>query len=336
MPDIVSGVVGVTVFVTRKIPSTALDTLRDAADVTVWPDPLPPSYQTLRETIADCDGLLCLLTERIDAPLLNAAPNVRVISQMAVGYDNIDVDAATARGIPVGHTPGVLTETTADLTWALLLATARRVLDGVRYVEAGNWRTWDPLGLLGIDVHGATLGIVGLGRIGTAVARRAQGFAMRILYTGPREKPAVAVGVNAHYVDFDTLLAESDIVSLHCPLTPETRHLIDETALARMKPGALLINTARGEVVDQEALLQALREGHLGGAGLDVTNPEPLPADHPLLSQERVVVTPHIGSASVQARTRMAEMAVENLLAGLRGERLPYCVNPEVYKKREK
>lgn len=321
------------VFVTRRIPQSALDRLQAEATVDVWPEPLPPPYEELRRRVADCEGLLCLLTDRIDADLIAAAPRLRVISQMAVGYDNIDVAAATARGIPVGHTPGVLTETTADLTWALLLATARRLLDGVRSIEAGQWRTWDPLGLLGTDVHGATLGIVGLGRIGAAVARRAVGFGMRILYTGPREKPDVAAGVGATYVDFDTLLRESDIVSIHCPLTPETRHLFDARAFARMKPGAILINTARGGIVDHEALLEAVRSGHLGGAGLDVTEPEPLPADHPLMHQERVIVTPHIGSATVRTRTRMANMAVDNLLAGLRGERLPYCVNPEVYTK---
>lgn len=321
------------VFVTRKIPEDALRRLRDAVELTVWPGHLPPLYEQLRDAVGQCDGLLCLLTDRIDAGLLDAGAGLRVVSQMAVGYDNIDVDAATELGIPVGHTPGVLTETTADLTWALLLATARRVLDGVRYIHAGNWQTWDPLGLLGADVYGATLGIVGLGRIGAAVARRARGFDMRVLYTGPREKPAVAAGVDATYVGMDTLLRESDFVSLHCPLTPDTEHLIDANALTQMQDNAVLINTARGGVIDHDALLEALTEDALGGAGLDVTDPEPLPADHPLLSQERVIVTPHIGSASIQARRRMANMAVDNLLAGLRKEQLPYCVNPDVYTK---
>lgn len=317
------------VFVTRQIPEDALRRLGDTVEVTIWPGHLPPPYDQLRDAVSECDGLLCLLTDRIDAGLLDAGDNLRVVSQMAVGYDNIDVDAATERGIPVGHTPGVLTETTADLTWALLLATARRVLDGVRYIRAGNWQTWDPLGLLGADVYGATLGIVGLGRIGAAVARRARGFDMRILYTGPRKKPAVAAGVDAIYVDIETLLRESDFVSLHCPLTPETEHLIDANALAQMQDDAILINTARGGVIDQQALLDALNTNALGGAGLDVTDPEPLPADHPLLAQDRVIVTPHIGSASIQTRNRMANMAVDNLVAGLRGEKLPYCVNPE-------
>ncbi len=319
------------VFVTRPIPQSALGRLRREATVEVWPGPQPPPYQELRRHVAPCDGLLCLLTDRVDAELIASAPRLRVISQMAVGYDNIDVAAATARGIPVGHTPGVLTEATADLTWALILATARRVLDGVRFIEAGRWTTWDPMGLLGLELHGATLGIVGLGRIGAAVARRAAGFGMRLLYTGPREKPAVAAGVGATYADFETLLRESDVVSIHCPLTPATRHLFDARAFALMKPGAILINTARGGIVDHKALLDAVRDGHLGGAGLDVTEPEPLPADHPLMAQERVLITPHIGSATVRTRTRMAEMAVANLLAGLRGEPLPHCVNPEVY-----
>ncbi|MDQ7029145.1 MAG: D-glycerate dehydrogenase [Ardenticatenia bacterium] len=319
------------VFVTRPIPQNALDHLRREATVEVWPGPLPPPYEELRRRVATCDGLLCLLTDRVDATLIASAPKLRVISQMAVGYDNIDVAAATSRGIPVGHTPGVLTEATADLTWALILATARRVVEGMRFIDAGQWQTWDPLGLLGMELHGATLGILGLGRIGAAVARRAVGFGMRLLYTGPREKPDVAAGVGAIYTDVDTLLHESDVVSIHCPLTPATRHLINAHALARMKPGAILVNTARGGIVDHAALLDALRSGHLGGAGLDVTEPEPLPADHPLMGEDRVIITPHIGSATVRTRARMADMAVSNLLAGLRGDPLPHCVNPDVY-----
>jgi glyoxylate reductase len=319
------------VFVTRRVPERPLARLFDAAEVTIWPGRLPPPRADLLWHIADCDGLLCLLTDRIDAELLDAAPRLRVVSQMAVGYENIDVAAATARRIPVGNTPGVLAETTADLAWMLLLAAARRALDGVRYIEAGEWRTWDPLGLLGLDVYGATLGIVGLGSIGAAVARRAAGFRMRVLYSGPREKPEVAASVGAAYVDFATLLRESDFVSIHCPLTPATRHLFDAQSFAAMKPGAVLVNTARGGIVDQQALLDALARGQLGGAGLDVTDPEPLAPNHPLMRQERAIVVPHIGSASVGTRTRMAELAVENLLAGLRGEPLPHCVNPEVY-----
>jgi len=228
---------------------------------------------------------------------------------MAVGYDNINVAAATARRIPVGHTPGVLTESTADLAFALILAAARRLLDGVRFIEQGMWQTWEPFGMLGQDVHGKCLGIVGLGRIGAATARRALGFGMHILYTGPREKPDVAAALGATYVSFDELL----------------------DAFARMKPWAILVNTARGGIVDHEALLAALRTGRVGAAGLDVTEPEPLPPNHPLMQCERIIITPHVGSATVETRRRMGQRAVENLLAGLRGERLPYCVNPEVY-----
>lgn len=319
------------VFVTRRIPDEPLQRLRAAADVTVWPGDLPPPRDALVQHVADCDGLLCMLTDAVDGTLLDAAPRLKVVSQMAVGYENIDVAAATARGIPVGNTPGVLAETTADVAWMLILAAARRALDGVRYIARGEWRTWNPLALLGMDVYGATLGIVGLGAIGAAVARRAQGFNMRVLYTGPRAKTETAAQVGATFVDFPTLLRESDIISIHCPLTPQTRLLFNAEAFTAMKPGALLINTARGGVVDQEALLAAVRSGQLGGAGLDVTSPEPLPPDHPLLHQERVIVVPHIGSASVRTRTRMAALAVDNLLAGLRGARLRHCVNPEVY-----
>nr|WP_290667807.1 D-glycerate dehydrogenase [Ardenticatena sp.] len=319
------------VFITRRLPDDILAPLVEVAEVDVWPDRFPPPYEELRHRTAPCDGLLCMLTDRIDAALMDNAPHLRVISQMAVGYDNIDVAAATARRIPVGHTPGVLTESTADLAFALMLAAARRLLDGVRFIEQGLWQTWEPFGLLGQDVHGKTLGIVGLGRIGAATARRALGFGMRLLYTGPREKPDVAAALGATYVSFDELLAKSDMVSIHCPLTPATYHLFDADAFARMKPGAILVNTARGGIVDHEALLAVIRTGHLGAAGLDVTEPEPLPPDHPLMQCERLILTPHIGSATVETRRRMAQRAIDNLLAGLRGERLPSCVNPEVY-----
>ncbi len=318
------------VFLTRTIPDGPLARLRDAVDLDLWPGDMPPPRADLLRRVADADGLLCLLTDKIDGELLDAAPRLRVVSQMAVGYENIDVAAATARGIPVGNTPGVLTETTADLAWMLILAAARRALDGVRYIEAGQWRTWDPVALLGADVYGATLGLVGLGGIGAAVARRARGFNMRVLYSAPREKPEQAAEVGASYVDFATLLRESDFISIHSPLTPQTRKLFNADAFAQMKPGAILVNTARGGIVDQDALLEAVRSGQLGGAGLDVTDPEPMPVDHPLLRQERVIVVPHIGSSSVRTRTRMADLAVENLLAGLRGERLRHCVNPDV------
>jgi lactate dehydrogenase-like 2-hydroxyacid dehydrogenase len=281
------------------------------------------------EKVTDIDGLYCLLTERIDAELLDAAPKLRVVSNMAVGYNNIDVDACTARGIPVGNTPGVLTDTTADCAFALLMAATRRIVEGADYVRAGRWKTWGPMLLMGQDVHGATLGIVGFGRIGQALARRARGFDMRVLYHDAYVSD-VAPDLDATSVDLDTLLAESDFVSLHVPLTEETHHLIGEEELRRLKPTAVLVNTARGEVVDPDALYQALWDGEIAYAALDVTEPEPIPADHPLLSLSNCIVVPHIASASVATRTKMAVIAAENLLAGLRGELLPHCVNPQV------
>lgn len=317
------------VLVTRRVPQPGIDLLASACRVDLWDSDLPISRDVLLQRIADKDGLYCLLTERIDDELLDAAPRLRVVSQMAVGVDNIDVAACTHRGIPVGNTPGVLTETTADLTWALLLAAARRVVEGVDFVRAGRWLTWSPTALLGQDVHGATLGIIGLGRIGQAVARRARGFDMRVLYHSRQRKPEAEQALDACYVDLDELLAQSDFVSLHVSLTPETHHLIDRTALRTMKPSAVLINTARGGVVDHAALVEALRAGEIACAALDVTEPEPLPADHLLASLPNCIVVPHIASASVATRSRMAVMAAENLLAGLRGEALPNCVNPE-------
>lgn len=315
------------VFLTRHITPHIEAELAEQVDLTVWPKAVPPPHDVLLEEVQICDGLLCLLTDPVDRAVLERNPSLRVVSQMAVGYDNIDIAAATDLGIPVGHTPGVLTETTADLTWALMLAAGRRILDGVRYIENGQWRTWAPLDLLGIDFHQATLGIIGMGRIGQAVARRAEGFGMTVLYSGPSEKPDLSYT----YVTLGELLERSDVVSLHCPLTEATHHLIDQTALAQMKKGAVLINTARGAVVDQDAVLEAVVSGHLGAAGLDVTTPEPLPAHHALMQTERVVVTPHIGSSSLGTRTRMAEIAVANLMAGLEGRRLTHVVNPEVY-----
>jgi lactate dehydrogenase-like 2-hydroxyacid dehydrogenase len=249
---------------------------------------------------------------------------------MAVGYDSIDVFACTRRGIPVGNTPGVLTEATADLTLALLLGTARRLVSAAESIKADRWKTWEPMGHTGPDVYGSTVGLIGVGRIGLAVARRLTGFDVRLLYHNRNPSPE-AEAVGAKYVDLDTLLAESDFVSLHTPLTPATKHLINAERLRKMKPTATLINTARGGVVDQEALIEALREGVIAYAGLDVTTPEPIAADHPLLSLPNATVLPHIGSASLSAREKMATMTAANLLAGVRGERLPHCVNPEVY-----
>jgi lactate dehydrogenase-like 2-hydroxyacid dehydrogenase len=277
--------------------------------------------------------VLTLLTDRVDDAFLDAAgPSLRVVSNYAVGFDNVDVPACTRRGVPVGNTPGALTETTADLAWALLMAAARRVAEGDRYVRAGRWRTWGPQLLLGGDVHGATLGIVGFGRIGQAVARRAAGFGMTVLYWGrSRAEPRMEQELAATWADLDELLGRSDFVTLHVSLNDETRHLIDAAALAQMKPSAVLVNTARGPVVDQVALAAALRDGTIAAAGLDVTDPEPMAPDDPLLELENCLVVPHIASASYATRGRMAEMAAANLLAGLRGERLPNLVNPEVY-----
>jgi glyoxylate reductase len=321
-----------TVFVTRCIPEAGLELLRESCELRLWEGEMPPPREVLEQEMRESDGLLCLLTEAIDAALIARGERLRVISQLAVGVDNIDLGAATARGIPVGHTPGVLTEATADMTFALLMAAARRIPEGVDKVRIGRWLTWEPMGLLGADVWGATLGIVGLGRIGTAVALRAQGFRMRILYYDVERRPDKEAELGVEYADWETLLAAADFVSLHCPLIPATHHLIDEEALQRMKPTAILVNAARGPVVDADALVRALREGWIRGAALDVTDPEPIPADHPLVGLSNCIIVPHIASATVTARERMATMAAENLLAGLRGERLPYCANQEVYR----
>ena len=302
-------------FVTRRLPGTALERLAAAHDVDVWPGELPPSDAELRDHARDAEGLLALLTDRVDAELLDACDRLRAIANYAVGVDNIDLDAARARGIPVGNTPDVLTDATADLAFALLLATARRLAEASADVHGGRWRTWDPGRYLGASVHGATLGIIGMGRIGSAVAARARGFEMKILSTSGRVRDEVA-----------SVLAGSDFVSLHCPLTPATRHLIDADALSRMRSHAILINTARGPIVNQEALAAALHAGQIGGAALDVTDPEPLAADDPLLRAPNLLVVPHIGSATHAARERMADMAVDNLLAALAGEPMPTAV----------
>jgi len=319
------------VFVTRNVPKVGLAMLRQACQVEIWPGEMPIPRDVLLAKVRHVEGLLSLLTERIDDELLDAAPRLKVVSNMAVGYDNIDVAACTARRIPVGNTPDVLTDATADLTFALLMAAARRIPEGVDYVRRGDWHTWHPLEMLGVDVWGATLGIVGLGRIGQAVARRARGFAMRVLYYDTLHRPDLEAELGLEYAEMDNLLAGSDFVSLHCPLLPQTHHLIDAIALRKLKPTAILINAARGPVVDTDALVTALREGWLAAAALDVTDPEPLPADHALVSLPNCIVVPHIGSATVVSRNRMATRAAENLLAGLQGQRLPYCVNPQVY-----
>ncbi len=322
------------VFVTRIIPDKGLEMLREAAEVEVWPEELPPPYEVLLEKVKGLDGLLTLLSDKIDAPLMDAAgASLKVISQMAVGVDNIDIPAATGRGIPIGNTPGVLTETTADLAWALLMAAARRVVEGDKFTRAGRWKTWGPTLLMGTDVHGATLGIVGFGRIGQAVARRAAGFGMRIMYNNVQDcpEPDPPIPAPVECVDLNDLLRESDFVTLHAPLSRQTYHMLGDEQFNRMKPGAILINTARGPIVDQAALYRALASGQIAYAALDVTDPEPVPMDSPLLTLDNIIIVPHIASASIQTRTKMATMAAANLIAGLRGERLPNCANPQVY-----
>ena len=306
------------VFVTRELPGEALDRLRSEHEVDVWEGELPPSREQLAERAARAEGLLTLLTDRVDAELLDRLPDLRAVANFAVGTDNIDLAECGRRGIAVGNTPGVLTEATADLTFALILSTARRLVEAAADVHAGRWRTWEPRGWIGADVAGATLGIIGPGKIGRAVARRAEGFSMRVMFAGRRAGDGLE--------PLERLLAEADFLSLHCPLTEETRHLIGAPELEAMKPSAILINTARGEIVDPRALREALESGAIAAAGLDVTEPEPLPADDPLLGAPNLTVLPHIGSASRTARAAMADLAVGNLLAHFAGEPMPNAV----------
>ncbi len=313
------------VFVTRRIPEEGLAALRGACDVDLWEDELPPPRDELLRRVAGVDGVLTLLTDRVDDAFLDAAgPGLKVVSNYAVGFDNIDVAACARRGIPVGNTPGVLTETTADLAFALLMAAARRVSEGERYVRDGKWKTWGPLLLLGPDVHGATIGIVGFGRIGQAVARRARGFGMEILYHDLQQlPPEVTEPLGATYLPLEELLPRADFVSLHVNLSPQTRHLINAETLSWMKPMAVLINTSRGPVVDQAALADALERDVIWAAALDVTDPEPIPMDDRLVGRDDCIIVPHIASASRATRGKMAEMAAANLLAGVRGQPLP-------------
>ncbi len=321
---------------TRELPGDPTPRLREVADVDVWPGEEPPSHEALIRRVADADALLTMLTDPIDAAVLDAGPRMRIVAQMAVGIDNIDVAAATERGILVTNTPGVLTETTADLAFALLLAAARRVVEGDRLTRTGGWKSWHPSFLLGQEVHGATLGIVGFGQIGQAVARRARGFGMRILYHSRTRRPEAEAQLGAEYAGLERLLRESDFVSLHVPLTPDTRRLIGERELALMKPSAILVNAARGAVVDQRALYDALKERRIAAAGLDVAETEPIPPDEPLLRLDNVVITPHVGSAGVATRRKMAEMTVESVLQALRGELPQHCINPEALARRKR
>lgn len=315
---------GTRVFVTRALPGArAIERLRAAVEVDVWQPPTPPDPADIIARAQGCAGLLTMLTDAINGALLDACPTVRVVANMAVGYDNIDVAAATERGVLVTNTPGVLTDTTADLALALLLASARRLAEGERAVRGGEWGPWHPSWLLGREVTGATLGIVGPGRIGAAVARRAQGFGMRVIYAGRRAVPGFA----GEAVPLDVLLETSDFVSAHVPLTEETAGMFNDAAFGRMRPTATFINTSRGGVVDQAALARALHAGTIAAAALDVTTPEPLPPDDPLLGAPNLLVTPHVGSATGATREKMAELAVDGLLAGLAGERPQHLVN---------
>jgi glyoxylate reductase len=322
------------VYVTRLLPKVAMDRISSFCDAEIWDGELPPPREVILQKVRHVQGLVCLLTDKIDVELLSKAPNLRVISNYAAGFDNIDVAAATKRGIVVGNTPEVLTETTADFAFALMMAAARRIEEGYRQVRDGRWKTWGPMILLGQDIHEATLGIIGLGRIGTAVARRAKGFGMKILYCSRTRRQEVEDELGVEYAEFCKLLAESDFITIHVNLTPETYNLIGKRELEKMKRTSVLVNTSRGQVVDNMALYDALRGGKIAFAALDVTEPEPIPIDHPLLTLENVIITPHIASASVTTRTRMALIAAENLVAGLKGELPPHPVNPEALGER--
>lgn len=320
------------VLVTRKMAQEALDMIVRATDMELWEEDMPVPRDALLKKVRTVEGLLSLLTDKIDAEVMDAAPKLRVVSNLAVGYDNIEVPEATRRGIPVGNTPGVLSETTADFAFALLLAAARRVSEADRYTREGHWKTWSPMILLGQDIHHATLGIIGCGRIGLEVAKRARSLDMKLLYYNrTRRTLEEEQKFGLEFVpSLSDLLSRADFVTIHAALTPDTYHMIGAAELAKMKPTAILINTARGSIVDQEALYQALKSRQIVAAGLDVTEIEPIPLDDHLLTLDNVVIAPHIGSASVATRTKMAIMAAENLLAGLRGNLPPNCVNPEV------
>jgi glyoxylate reductase len=324
------------VFVTRVLPEVGLNLIRQHCDAEIWQDPLPPPADVLRQKVADREGLVSLLTDRIDAALLDSAPRLKVISNYAVGFNNIDVPAATERGIAVGNTPGVLTDATADMAFCLLIGSARRLGEGDRYTRSGEWKTWEPLGHLGQDLVGRTLGIVGMGRIGYALAKRCTGWDMRILYYDVRPSEPAERDLKARKVDLDTLLAESDFISVHTDLNDDTRKMFNAQRFKQMKRTAVFINSARGPIVDQKALAEALRSGTIFAAGLDVTDPEPPDPEDPLLKLPNVIVAPHIASATVGTRNAMAEICARNLIAGLSGEKLPAWVNPEVEANRRR
>jgi glyoxylate reductase len=324
------------VYVTREIPKRGLKVIKERFDAEVWPEYGPPPKEVIIHKVGNVDAIVSLLSDKIDAEVLDVAPELKIVAQMAVGFDNIDVRVATKRGIYVTNTPEVLTETTADFAWALLMAVARRVVEADRYVHTGKWKvSWHPSMLLGRDVHGATIGIVGAGRIGSAVARRAKGFNMKIVYYDVVFRPELEKELGAKSVDLDMLLRESDFVCVHVPLMKDTYHLINEASLKLMKKTAYLINNSRGPVVDEKALYEALKEGRIAGAALDVFEQEPALMDNPLLKLDNVVVAPHISSSSYETRSRMAEMVAGNLIAFFEGRIPPNLVNREVLKIRK-
>jgi glyoxylate reductase len=325
------------VYVTREMPERGLRILKERFEAEVWPDYTPPTKKTIIEKAAKVEALATLLSDKIDAEVFDAAPNLKIVAQMAVGFDNIDVTEATKRGIYVTNTPGVLTETTADFAWTLLMATARRVVEADKYVRTGKWKVgWHPMMMQGRDIYGATIGIVGLGRIGCAIAKRAKGFDMKVLYHDIIRRPDFEKEYNIQFTQLDTLFQKADFVTINAPLTKETYHLVNEEKLRMMKKTAYLINNARGPIVDEKALYKALKEGWIAGAALDVFEQEPTPVTNPLLKLDNVVVAPHISSASYETRSRMAEMVAENLVAFFEGKTPPNLVNLEVVKAKRK
>jgi len=325
------------VYVTREMPERGLRIIKEKFDAKVWPEYAPPPKKVIIEKAAKVDALATLLSDKIDAEVFDAAPNLKIVAQMAVGFDNIDIPEATKRGIYVTNTPGVLTETTADFAWALLMAAARRVAEGDRYVRSGQWKVgWHPMMLQGRDIYGATLGIVGLGRIGCAIALRAKGFNMKVLYHDVIRRPDFEKEYGIEYVDVDYLFKNADFITINVPLMKETFHLVNEQKLKTMKKTAYIINNARGPVVDEKALYKALKEGWIAGAGLDVFEQEPISMDNPLLKLDNVVVAPHISSASYETRAKMAEMVADNLVAFFEGKTPPNLVNAEVLKAKKK
>jgi len=325
------------VYVTRDMPERGLRIIKEKFDAEVWPEYAPPPKKVIIEKAANVDALATLLSDKIDAEVFDAAPKLKIVAQMAVGFDNIDLAEATKRGICVTNTPGVLTETTADFAWTLLMAVARRVVEGDKYVRAGQWKVgWHPMMLQGRDIYGATLGIVGLGRIGCAIAKRAKGFDMKVLYHDVIRRPDFEKEYGIEFVDVDYLFKNADFITVNVPLMKETHHLVNEKKLRMMKKTAYIINNARGPVVDEKALYKALKEGWIAGAGLDVFEQEPTPMDNPLLKLDNVVVAPHISSASYETRSKMAEMTAENLVAFFEGKTPPNLVNTDVLKVKKK